>query len=422
MSNIKRLIIAACILLCVVQRYGFLTGIRKDKNAYLSQNNLTSSFQPFYSGDYSLNRKIFSGGTLDEYIDKGRMKINSGTYRFNSRSYPCFPLGKFKYQDNQGLVCLSNWAGNPYDIWVSFESYDETSFSKPYLTGKKLSDIFKSESIENIFSDSNLPYYYDHNYFEIYFSIKSADCEVVDNELLITIRYLEKARHGSGSERSNDSNQGINKYHEQEIRIDLEAIIEDGDNDGLTDIMETRFGLNKENEDTDGDGIKDIYDSNPLFSVDDDCNVVESEIYSKLIKYIIANAKTKSQVVVVKYDADNNCTMFSDSKNKNLILNSKNEHFSSNIYISLKEIIYRGTDKAEVEPGDPGEFSDKPKWTTYKKSRKYMLEKTNGAWKVIDDICNASDYECEKNLRQHLNGLREDMKLKNEELRIRGEQ
>ena len=49
------------------------------------------------------------------------------------------------------------------------------------------------------------------------------------------------------------------------ISINLNQIIKDSDNDGITDIVECRFLLNPYNTDTDGDGIPDGIDGNPRF-------------------------------------------------------------------------------------------------------------------------------------------------------------
>lgn len=49
------------------------------------------------------------------------------------------------------------------------------------------------------------------------------------------------------------------------ISVNLNEIIKDSDNDGITDVVENRFLLNPYNADTDGDGIPDGIDGNPRF-------------------------------------------------------------------------------------------------------------------------------------------------------------
>lgn len=49
------------------------------------------------------------------------------------------------------------------------------------------------------------------------------------------------------------------------ISINLNEIMKDTDNDGITDVVENRFLLNPNNVDTDGDGIPDGIDGNPRF-------------------------------------------------------------------------------------------------------------------------------------------------------------
>lgn len=49
------------------------------------------------------------------------------------------------------------------------------------------------------------------------------------------------------------------------VQINLEGILKDSDNDGLTDVSEQKMLLNPYNSDTDGDGITDFFDRNPRF-------------------------------------------------------------------------------------------------------------------------------------------------------------
>lgn len=49
------------------------------------------------------------------------------------------------------------------------------------------------------------------------------------------------------------------------VSINLNEIIKDTDNDGITDVVEKRFLMNPDSNDTDGDGIPDGIDGNPRF-------------------------------------------------------------------------------------------------------------------------------------------------------------
>jgi hypothetical protein len=49
------------------------------------------------------------------------------------------------------------------------------------------------------------------------------------------------------------------------VSINLNEIIKDSDNDGITDVVEKRFLMNPDSNDTDGDGIPDGIDGNPRF-------------------------------------------------------------------------------------------------------------------------------------------------------------
>ena len=52
-----------------------------------------------------------------------------------------------------------------------------------------------------------------------------------------------------------------------QLTFDLETLQRDSDNDGLTDIVETKFYTNLNNKDTDDDGIPDNLDLNPRYSI-----------------------------------------------------------------------------------------------------------------------------------------------------------
>jgi hypothetical protein len=64
------------------------------------------------------------------------------------------------------------------------------------------------------------------------------------------------------------------------IELDLAQIIRDSDGDGLTDILETKYGTNPKSIDSDKDGIDDLDDKNPL-SIKSDSPIID--IYNYLI-------------------------------------------------------------------------------------------------------------------------------------------
>lgn len=66
------------------------------------------------------------------------------------------------------------------------------------------------------------------------------------------------------------------------LEIDLDKVMADSDQDGLTDIMETKFFTNPLKNDTDGDGIDDLTDRNPRYK-----NVANK--YSILYRNIVEN-------------------------------------------------------------------------------------------------------------------------------------
>lgn len=70
------------------------------------------------------------------------------------------------------------------------------------------------------------------------------------------------------------SEYGWHGFHDYELiqdglllTIDMETLKRDTDDDGLTDIVETKFRTNPNNPDTDGDGIPDKVDLNPRYNL-----------------------------------------------------------------------------------------------------------------------------------------------------------
>jgi len=74
------------------------------------------------------------------------------------------------------------------------------------------------------------------------------------------------------------------------MEVNLTKLTSDKDNDGLTDILETRFFTDPLKKDTDGDGIDDFEDKNPRYK-----NVVSK--YSALFKFILENPLLDSAFV-----------------------------------------------------------------------------------------------------------------------------
>lgn len=79
------------------------------------------------------------------------------------------------------------------------------------------------------------------------------------------------------------------------VQLDINKIIQDSDNDGLTDIVENKLLLDPNNPDTDGDGIKDSEDKNPRFKS------IKSEkalIYETLIENFHPNKRGQMEIDV----------------------------------------------------------------------------------------------------------------------------
>jgi len=74
------------------------------------------------------------------------------------------------------------------------------------------------------------------------------------------------------------------------LEIDLNQVIMDTDNDGITDIAENRLMLNPKSKDSDNDGIIDSYDSNPRF---ESWNSEKSMLYS----YVLTNQVLDSAII-----------------------------------------------------------------------------------------------------------------------------
>jgi hypothetical protein len=87
---------------------------------------------------------------------------------------------------------------------------------------------------------------------------------------------------------------GLPKYELIEdnivIELNLNRMMKDSDQDGLTDIMEGVLDTNASLKDTDGDGIDDPIDSNPRFKS-------TKNKYSNLFKYLIENGGKDSTFI-----------------------------------------------------------------------------------------------------------------------------
>lgn len=77
------------------------------------------------------------------------------------------------------------------------------------------------------------------------------------------------------------------------IELDISKIIEDSDNDGLTDIVEERMLLNPHNPDTDGDGVTDANDKNPRFK---STKTAKSILYEVLMESYLYYDKNTFQI------------------------------------------------------------------------------------------------------------------------------
>lgn len=148
-------------------------------------------------------------------------------------------LKEEKRGDKWAIIYRSSDFNNSFYAWgysISL-SYDNGKTWKQYYTGL-------SENSNYYFKPhSNIPLWKDDNTLQI----EAAIVRQVDKHFDTEINDFELVRDGIS------------------VELDILKIIQDSDNDGLSDIEEERMLLNKNNSDTDGDGINDKDDKNPRF-------------------------------------------------------------------------------------------------------------------------------------------------------------
>ena len=205
--------IALLSLIVVVQKRKSVQHSEIEINAQQDNPDYKDSFfEPIYSKAYD-----------DEYLEKC-MDIdnnvedyyNRDTLSMHIKGCPCVPLSNLDNKDSLSIICVSDWASNPADLWIIIQNKKNSEWSKPILSGI-------------ILSGNRSLYLLD--------------------KLLIDIAHMN-----------------------------LSNAQKDTDNDGLTDILEARFGTSPVRPDTDDDGIVDLYDTNPTASLTYNCS--ESDMYS----------------------------------------------------------------------------------------------------------------------------------------------
>ena len=127
------------------------------------------------------------------------------------------------------------------------------------------------------------------------------------------------------------------------VQLDISKIIQDSDNDGLTDIVENKMMLSSNNPDTDSDGIKDGEDKNPRFK---STRTEKSIIYETLIENFLPNKMGVMEIDLTNpptYEKSKIDSLYGDFESVNLFvtddkdLQGLNLHNETMIIMSTKE-------------------------------------------------------------------------------------
>jgi hypothetical protein len=182
------------------------------------------------------------------------------------------------------------------------------------------------------------------------------------------------------------------------VQLDLRKIIQDSDNDGLTDIAEYKMMLNPNNPDTDGDGIEDGEDKNPRFKS------VETEktiIYETLIENFRPNKKGEMEIDLANppaYEKNKTDSLYGIFESVNLLvtddkdLQGVNLHKETLIIMSTKEYDdYNARYPSHfIKSSFTQMFKCDKKKDTYKIHTSYLtggstyiLKKTTKGWKIF---------------------------------------
>lgn len=259
--------------------------------------------------------------------------------------------------------------------WISL-SEDEGKTWKKYYTGL-------TESRNYYFKkNSNQPLWHDENHLQI-----EADI----------VRMLEPRSHPLPPQYETVKDNAL-------VILDINEIIKDSDEDGLTDIEERNLLLNPFSKDTDGDGIPDSDDNNPRFAsaANDFVKLYEGVILGENVKsagkypnedYFIdlrnplkENKDSEAsdefylrQTTQLLVTDDINLQRINPKKSKIIILTSKEfEEYQKQYHSELKELNYSPLFKCDKEPNV---FLLKSSSTFTGKTEKII--RTKNGWKVI---------------------------------------
>jgi hypothetical protein len=182
------------------------------------------------------------------------------------------------------------------------------------------------------------------------------------------------------------------------IQLDIRKIIQDSDDDGLTDIVENKMMLIPNNPDTDGDGIKDSEDKNPRFK---STETEKSIIYETLIENFQPNKKGEMEIDLTnppKCEKSEIDSLYGDFESVNLFitddkdLQGLNLHNETMIIMSSKEYEdYKKKYPSHFIESDYSQmFKCDREYETYKihtshltGGATYIVKKTKTGWKIF---------------------------------------
>jgi len=257
-----------------------------------------------------------------------------------------FTIDKYQYR-----LCEANWAGN-FDLWII--KCKNNICDKPLLTP------FSTEVIKQRLCEHN------------------DVCGLKDEDIIVNKIFYVKTRNlikigfwytkkGSVRERK--------RY--LVFNFDMDAIKNDIDKDGLTDILENEIGTDLNDKDTDHDGITDNLDNNPVVS-NKTMNTDESKIFSAVFN---------DQYNYIKNDFIFNVYQcrFEGSQyyigNNNILFLSKENKMNGAYGVSFKDI--RHIDKNNVKVDVIYSY-----YQRVAEGYQYELIKRNDNWVILNKKAN----------------------------------
>lgn len=182
------------------------------------------------------------------------------------------------------------------------------------------------------------------------------------------------------------------------VQLDILKIIQDSDNDGLTDIAENKMMLNPDNPDSDKDGLIDSADKNPRFkSIKTDKTI----IYETLIENFRPNEKGEMEIDMANppvFERTKEDSMYMEFESVNIFVTDDKElqglnlHKETMIIMTSKEYEdYRTKYPSHfIESGYTRMFKCDRKKDTYKiitshltSGSTFIVQKTKKGWKIF---------------------------------------